>query len=159
MLRGHAIDTAMQRRLFSLHLASPDEFPRDFGLPVDGHFVCFLAWDARGVAVDTVSAVVEPLLHAGASYFVCWGPDCERVHDIIDETTSNPYGEFCSPEGACIMTSWHTAEPLREALDFFRTLAFPDKHYEASTCAALAISIGSSAWAEEIRNTLDHPRR
>ena len=38
------------------------------------------------------------MLRAGASYFVCWGSDCERVHDIIDEMVSYPDNDFGVPE-------------------------------------------------------------
>jgi hypothetical protein len=87
MLREHAFDPVMERRLFSAAIVAPAELPRQFDLPA-GNFACLLAWDARGASADTVSTFIEPLLRAGASYFVCWGPDCERVHDIIDEMVS-----------------------------------------------------------------------
>jgi len=156
MLREHTFDSLTDRRLFSIDISSTGELPR-LDLPA-GHFACLLAWDARGASADIVSAFVERLLRAGASYFVCWGPDCERVHDIIDEIVSHPEADFGVPEESCIMTTWHTSEPLREALSFFLTNSTPDEHYQHSTHVALAISIGSSAWSAEITEALDHPR-
>jgi hypothetical protein len=156
MLREHAFDPVMERRLFSIDIASAAVPPR-FELPAR-NFACLLAWDARGASADAVSAFVEPLLRAGASYFVCWGPDCERVHDIIDAMVSYPDNEFGVPEDSCIMTTWHASEPLREALWFLLVNSWPDEHYQDSTHAALAISVGSSAWAAEIAEALDHPR-
>jgi hypothetical protein len=91
----------MERRLFSMGFASPADLPRCLDLPV-GNFACLLAWDARGTTADEVSAFVEPLLRAGAFYFVCWGPDCKRVHDIIDEILSFSGNDFGVPEESCI---------------------------------------------------------
>jgi len=156
MLREHSFDSVMERRLFSLDIESAVDLPR-LDLP-SGNFACLLAWDARGASVDAVSALVEPLLRAGASYFVCWGSDCERVHDIIDEMVSCPNNDFGVPEESCIMTTWHESEPLREALWFFLVNSWPDEHFQNSTHVALAISVGSSAWAAEIAEALDHPR-
>jgi hypothetical protein len=90
----------------------------NFELPV-GNFACLLAWDARDVSSDKVSEFIEPLLHAGACYFVCWGQDCERVHDIIDEMVSYPENSFSVPNDSCIMTTWHADETLEDALIFF----------------------------------------
>ena len=154
MLRDHAVDSVTDRRLFSLDISSIGELPR-----IDlcaRHFACLLAWDARGVSADAVSRFVEPLLRAGASYFVCWGPDCERVHDIIDEMVSHPENEFGVPDESCIMTTWHASESLREALCFFLANSLPDVYYQESTRAALAISIGSSEWGREIAEALTH---
>ena len=156
MLREHAFDSVRERRLFSLAIPSASALPRPT-LPA-GNFACLLAWDARGVSADVVSAVVEPLLWEGASYFVCWGPDCERVHDIIDEIVSSPDNDFGVPEDSCIMTTSHASGPLRDALWFFLVNSWPDEHYQDSTHAGLAISIGSSAWAAEIAEALADAR-
>lgn len=157
MLREHAFDPAMDRRLFSVAIASPAELPSPLRLP-SRHFLCLLAWDARGLSVEVVESLIAPLLRAGASYFVCWGPDCGRVHDIVDELVCAPDNELGVPEDACIMTTWHEHESLREALWFFLATAWPDEHYDASTRTALAISVGSAAWSAEIGEALDHPR-
>lgn len=159
MLREHAIDSViepvLERRLFSTSIANADALPQ-LTLP-PGNFACLLAWDARDVSVDNVSALVESLLHQGASCFVCWGPDCERVHDIIDEIVSYPDNVFDVPDDACIMTMWHASAPLAEAIWFFLVNSQPNKHYEDSTHTALAITIGSPAWASQIAEALDDP--
>ena len=155
-LQERGFDTVMERRLFSLALptAAP---PNLSGLPA-GHFACLLAWDARNASVDLISAFVEPLLRAGASYFVCWGPDCDRVHDIIDEIVSYRNTDFGVPDDSCIMTTSHASEPLPEALWFFLVNSWPEEHYQESTHASLAISIGSDSWAAEIEAALRDPR-
>jgi len=114
MIREHSFDLLMRRRLFSLELpAAVPLSERD--LPT-GHFACLIAWDAQGASAHTVSDFIEPLLRAGASYFVCWWPGCERVHDIIDEVVSYPDNGFRVPPDSCIMTTWHESESLQEAL-------------------------------------------
>jgi hypothetical protein len=120
------LDPILNRQLFSIHLPSAVPLPLN-DLPPK-HFVCMLAWDARGTSAQAIADFVDPLLHAGASYFVCWGPDCERVHDIIDQVTTHPDNDFDIPEDSVIMTTWHPGEPLREAL--FTFLAAP---YRTST--------------------------
>jgi len=156
MLRELGYDTVTERRLFALHLALPSEFPAQVRLP-PGNFVCLLAWDARGVPAEVVSTLVERLLSAGACYFVCWGPDCERVHDIVDEIDADPDSSLGAPEGSVIMTTWHSSEPLSEALWFFLRCSFPDDHYFDSTRGAVAVSIGSEAWAAEVSAALADP--
>lgn len=145
----HSFDRLMQRRPFSLAIPCASELPVHAGLP-PGHFACFIAWDARGASVDEITALVEPLLRDGASYFVCWGPDCQRVHDVIDEIASDPDKEIGAPEESCIMTTWHDSEPVNEAFWFFLVSSMPDAHYEDSTRVGLAISVGSDLWAREI---------
>jgi hypothetical protein len=153
----HAFESVKERRLFSLALATPAAL-RPITLLSSRHFVCLIAWDSTTASVETVSTLVESLLRNGASYFVCWGPGCERVHDIIDETVSHPDSDFGVPAESCIMTTWHDSEPLEEALRFFLANTWPDDHYWDSTRASLAISIGSEEWAATIRAALDDPR-
>ena len=155
-LREHAFDPVTKRRLFSIAVSSPTELPPRLDLP-PGRFVCLLAWDARGASAEEVSAVIDPLIRAGASCFVCWGPDCERVHDIIDEMISAPDNDYGVPEGACIMTTWHDSEPLCDAIRFVLRCAFPNDFFHDSTDAALAISVASSAWTAEIAEAFDRP--
>src|SRR5262245_30048455 len=155
MLREHSFDSVMGRRLFSIDAGSAVQLPR-MDLP-PGNFACLLAWDARDASANAVSDFIEPLLRAGGSYFVCWGPDCERVHDIIDDMVCLP-DYFGVPDESCIMTTWHSSEPLREALWFFLMNSFPDPYYQDSSHVGLAIPVGSSVWATEIAEALDDPR-
>ena len=156
MIREHGFDTVKERRLFSIHISTPGEFPAYLDLP-PGNFACLLAWNAKGVSHDAIAALVAPLLQAGASYIICWGSDCERVHDIIDEMISIPGNNFGVPDDACIMTSWHDNESLENAILFFLSNTWPDDRYFNSTHAALAVSIGPASWAAEIEAALERP--
>lgn len=171
MLRKHAFDETTKRRLFSLALP-PLGSTLDPSLgpllgpslgPLLGpslgsrHFACLLAWDARGASAEAVSSLATPLLRAGASYVACWGPDCERVHDIVDECLSDPTAGLELPPEGDVMTSWHADDPLREAIWFFLRCSAPYDSLAASTRAGLAVSVGSPAWATEIAAALDDP--
>src|SRR5262245_35531602 len=83
-LREIGREESSGRRLYLLELANPDDIPANLtvGSP---HFVCLLAWDARVLGTDCIGTVADRLLRAGCVYAVCWGPDCERVHDAFDE--------------------------------------------------------------------------
>ena len=156
-LRRHAHGDGHDRRLFSLAIGAASIGSDDIRIDVGSkHFTCFLAWDADGASVESVSELVELLLRAGASYFVCWGKDCERVHDIIDETISHPDSGL--PSDATIMTTWHSDEPLAEALQFFLVLAKPDERYAHTTRAGLAVVVDSPEWEKVVAAALDDPR-
>jgi hypothetical protein len=85
---------------------------------------------------------------------VCaWGPDCERVHDIVDEERDarNPNGP------GVVMTTWHEDESLTEALWFVLAATTPDDVHVDAGGATVGVSIGSSAWADEMRDAFARP--
>ena len=131
-----------------LELSDGSELPRQFAFE-STYFACVLCWDATNIAAETVAALVEPLIAAGCVYFVCWGPDCERVHDIIDEC--DPYTD------AVIMTTWHANVPIKEALWYFLNCTWPDERFEDSFKVGLAITIGSYEWATAARYAVTEP--
>src|SRR5205085_2256625 len=90
----------------------------------------------------------EHLLRAGCAYFCAWGPDCGRVHDIMDDVIvgRNP------PESSfdAIMTTWHAEELLPQALDFFFTWTEPYDAFIDECRTALIICVGSRKWSREL---------
>jgi hypothetical protein len=143
-----AFDDATNRQLFTLELSAPNEITSvDVGSP---HFCCLIAWDASQSSVEEVSALIDPLIKAGCVYFVCWGPSCEWVHDIIDE--SDPYTE------SIIMTTWHSNESLEEAIWYFLNVTWPDKEFEETFRASLGLTVGSTEWASKVKTALLDPR-
>jgi hypothetical protein len=137
-----------ERDVFLLTLEELDE---PYALPgVEGrHFICFCAMDATGLRADELGKACSRLLRLGCAYFCTWGPDCERVHDIMDEEDMklNP-----SPSDlGCVMTTWHAKESLKEALDSFLDCIQPDETYAPNGCnAALIISFAGNDWNREI---------
>ena len=88
-----AHDRLFGRDLFVLDAARPEDIPSRIELS-SPRFVCLLTWDAGNVSVDTIDDVVRRVLDAGAVYIAVWGPDCGRVHDIVDEVSVGTGPDF-----------------------------------------------------------------
>lgn len=123
-------------------------------------FSCLLVWDAADEAVTAIAAVTEALLRAGCVYLCTWGTDCERVHDICDENLvamdlDDRREELLSE---CVMTTWHAAAALDEALWFLLRCAAPDDDVAVSCATSLVLTIGASdARIRSIRSALADP--
>jgi len=140
-----------ERALFVLDVADAEDIPA--AVPVPGpHFVCLLAWDARGTTDADLAAVTRRLLRAGCAYAVCWGPDCERVHDAFDRADL-----AWRPDGPWAMTTWHDHDPLAEAIWFALFVAWTDTAFEDSCGSLVGVSVGSPAWAAELRAAFAAP--
>ncbi len=147
-------DEVTDRDLFFLKLPRIESLPDSFNLP-SPHFAGFLAWDPRGVPVSVIDAAAKKLLAAGAVYVCAWGPDCERVHDIVDEVSVELDLETGSE--STIMTTQHDREPLDEALFFLLRCAIPDEKFHDTCRSSLGIAVGNDEWAERIRSCLAKP--
>ncbi len=113
-------------------------------------FVCLCAMDARSISDEQISALCSRLIQLGCAYLCSWGPDCERVHDIMDRTVigSDPPKTYLG----CLMTTCHAKESLAEAVDYFLTCTVPDGYYSPNGCTkALAVAVGSGLWATQIK--------
>lgn len=141
------------RDLFVLDLAASEPFPARLGV-TSARFVCLLAWDATSASVDTVRLVARRLLDNGAVWIACWGPDCERVHDAVDEE----FGRWPNrePEGV-VMTTWHSSEPLGEVITFSLLGLIPDEHYSKGCSSLIGIAIGEPAWGRDMRAAYSNP--
>jgi hypothetical protein len=144
-------DAVTERNLFMLELAAPRELPPHIDVG-SKYFGTFVAWDARAATHSEIVSFIKPLMDAGSVYFVCWGPDCKRVHDIADEC--DPYKNTDS----VIMTTWNDDESLDDATWYFLNTMFPDAAFEDAFQSSLAISIGSQSWASAVRAALLDPR-
>jgi hypothetical protein len=139
------------RDLFLIEAAGPGDVPAVLALPCP-YFACLLAWDATAVPDAEVAALARRLLLAGCVYVCCWGPGCERVHDLFDLAALDlgPDGPFC-------MSSWHAGVPLAEALWIRLFCSWPGDAYFGGCRAAVAVAIGSMEWAAEVRTALSSP--
>jgi len=142
---GRSEFESTERELFSLALPDFNSNPGPLSLPTR-HFVAFLAANADGVDTKILRKFARWLLDQGCVSFCAWGLDCERVHDIFD-------GE-CFDVEPVIMTTWHAADTLDEALWFFVYTAFEDDGYSKTCGSRLAISVGNSDWDEHIQKRL-----
>ena len=98
----------------------------------------FIAADAKEVAVEDIGRIAEIYLKQGVRYVCAWGPDCERVHDIFDETY---VGDGSEPYKFDLMTTWHANDSFGEALWFFLNCAHVEDEIEGA--ASLAVRIGN----------------
>lgn len=114
-------------------------------------FVCFCAMDARNVRDEGLCDFCSRLLHLGCAYLCSWGPDCERVHDRMDDMVvgAHPPQTYLG----CVMTTWHADDSLQSALDFFLNCTEPDKEYAPDGCdLAVIVCVGSSEWKGAIEH-------
>lgn len=112
-----------------------------------GPFALLVLGAATGVAVDTLSAVAEASIERGCYWFGAWGPDCERVHDIVDEVI---LGDGTRPPLGAVLTTWHDDEPLGEVLSFFWNDACPYEGQDRGPLM-LVVALAHSEWAEKVR--------
>lgn len=140
-----------ERSLLVLEAARPEDVPAR-GLVPGPHFVCLLAWDARGATDAELAAVAGRLLRAGCVYAVCWGPDCERVHLAFDLADVE-----WRPDGPWAVTTGHPRDPLAEAIWFALFCAWPDAAFEETCGSVLGLAIGSPGWAAELRAAFAAP--
>jgi hypothetical protein len=117
-------------------------------VPPSPHFGLLLAVDARPLDADQIGYVAEDLVGKGLAYLCAWGPGCERVHDIFDEIIVEMDPEL---NNGVILTTWHSKEPLQEALWFFVNSAFPNEAYEGTCHAWIAAPVGRPEWEKTVR--------
>lgn len=88
-------------------------------------------------------------------YFCSWGPDCERLHDIVDEVlVGDDIGEqkFAGPQsGDVIMTTWHAKHRLEDAIDFFATCAVPTDGFAPDSDFRVVTCVSNEHWATEAK--------
>jgi hypothetical protein len=147
-------DATFARQIWMLELADIHA-PFDWSELQDAKFVCLSAMNAGSAGKDDVSAFCSRLIELGCAYYCAWGPDCERVHDIMDELVigDNPPRTYIG----CLMTTSHAKESLAEAVDFFLSGTVPDEEFAPVGCPfGLAVVVGSVEWTSEIEQ---HVRR
>ena len=116
-------------------------------------FTCLCVCDASSMGTDELATFCMRLIDLGFAYFCTWGPDCERVHDIMNQQVigENPP----ATDIGCLMTTWHAKESLAEAVDYFLACTVPDEEYAPAGCACgLAVVVGSMDWATNIERHL-----
>ena len=117
--------------------------------PTSKNFGLLLAMDSESVDVGRIGHAAGMLMEKGLAYLCAWGRDCERVHDIFDETQVEQDPDLKS---GVIMTTGHADQTLQEALHFFVNTAFPDQAYERTCNDWIVAPIGNREWERIIRN-------
>lgn len=120
------ISEATSRPTYILLLDALDDWPE--ALPFAGTpFSVLLVMDGRDVAEHEFRAwntFARRAADQGMAYFSAWGPACERLHDLMDETVVGWEVIEENPAPHFIMTTWHDDEDLTETLRFLQHDAF-----------------------------------
>jgi hypothetical protein len=87
---------------------------------------------------NALLAFARTIVTQGLATASIWGPDCERVHDKVDEAVILA-GQNEDPESVMLMT-WHDRETLEEALEFFLETLEPTKDLAFSSGSRLVVS-------------------
>jgi hypothetical protein len=140
------------RQIYSFEVSSFRELASKLQ-SLSRRFILLVAADARALESVELVAAAEDVIRAGASYVCCWGPDCERLHDLFDEAAQST-GANASDE-QFLATTWHANEPLEEALWFALNAAFPSPAYLDATTSVIAAAVDSPEWAQQIRAYLN----
>jgi len=153
MFEEVGIDSATSRHLLIGDWRSL-EYPESWR-PSSDHFIVMIAANYRTIHEGQVTSFVNAALDAGACYFVCWGPECEELHDSIDEIL---VGSMEISDDNVILTTWHDQESLAYAVWFAINVAWPAKRYEDSCQSVVSVVIDNEPWAREVRSWLGDPR-
>jgi hypothetical protein len=145
-------DLKFERRIWILELETLQS-PFDCAELQKHQFACLCVIDASSIETRKLRAFCSRLIDLGCAYLCTWGPECERVHDIMDDQTmgENPPAS----EIGCLMTTWHAKESLAESVDFFLAWTVPDEEYAPEGCRhGLAVVVGSKDWATNVERHL-----
>ncbi len=114
-------------------------------LPLDGQrFSLFIVIDDRDVAEDGFAAwniFADLAIKQGLAYFSAWGPDCERLHDMMDEALIERKVDG-APGPTFTMTTWHADESIEDALEFFRDCALDFDLQDANSSPGVIALVG-----------------
>ena len=145
-----------EKSYFLLDLDSFADWPERVALPTQ-HYVLAVFANVSHIAPEEIAVAMRAALTSGAVYVVAWGPGCQVIHDICDELRFEL--DLDKEEGATIITTWHSDEPVAEAVWFFANSAFPDDAF-AETCKSwLAVRVGECRDILDIDAYLADPRR
>jgi hypothetical protein len=97
--------------------------------------------------------VARRLLTSGCVYILCWGPDCERVHDIFDTEEAQ-----LRPDGPFAISTWHTEQTLAAVLWDSLFTAFPDDAYDGECRSTICLTMWAPNWAAQARRAFLDPR-
>jgi len=137
--------TSLERDLYLLSIARPEELPSSLELP-SPHHTALLAWHSDGHTVEEVGRVASLLVEDGCVHFGFWGGGADRAHDITDEVIlTGPVGGLCmrDEDAPLIPTCGSEDDELDEALFMHLCCSRPDDAYEATTLASVVVLIGA----------------
>ena len=123
---------------------------------VGRHFTMLLAMDSLAETRANLRDVPDDLLKEGLVYLSTWGPDCRHVHDIFSHAVEllNVHQQ----QEHNFRSMYHDNESLDDALWFFLNAAIPDDSYVQSCRSAFAVTVGNTAWKNQLSFSLSNIR-
>ncbi len=150
-MRNLGTKDCFNRELYSLCIASLEDFPKDLKLP-SKHFVVCMVCDAQGASDSSIRTLARLLVEQGTAYFCAWGPNCERMHDLFDQEAARMHPQATAE--SVIMTTWHNDESLEGAIWDFLHCTVPAQNFLETCRAVLLVSVGNDDWAAKIESVL-----
>lgn len=143
-----------ERHLYGVTAEFIDEWPAELEL-ASPHFVALVACDPRDLMDKDIEQFAKTLLAQGARYIAVWGPDCERVHDVVDETVMS--WDPDSTIDSSVLTEWHDEDSFAQAIWSAVHSNFPAPAWE-ETCRSVVVGvIGSERRVKQYRRWLSDP--
>jgi hypothetical protein len=112
--------------------------------PVEHADVLIVAGDTTCENVDSLFAACSSVLSAGVRYVCCWGPGCERLHNLFDE--AHVARQIAADREFELMTTWHSTEALADALSFGVHTAWPSS--QVADRRVVVVALGDEVSAE-----------
>jgi len=149
-------ETESGREFIFLALDDVTDFPQRIQLP-SKYSTVLLVGDFANIHSESFKSMVHTLLGVGGVYFCCWGADCEKAHDWVDEEYLRE--GFDDRSGSVVMTTWHAEESFREFMWFGLYTAVPHEEFLEDWNTVLAVCIGESELAKEVRSVFCNTER
>ncbi len=134
------------RRVEAVSVSAPADLPHDV-LRLHAPTACLVVWDASTATPAEVSQVAAWVIATGPSLVCAWGPDCGRVHDMVDEEL---VGDGSNTNSLHVLTTWHRTETLHEALLFAATTERPGRDTSLVQETLLVVCLGSERWSDQV---------
>ena len=87
------------------------------------------------------------LVQSGCLYMMAWGKECSSWDDAVDLANLEEFNFRDVPEDACVMTTWHESESLKEVFWFCKNSAF---HPTVELTNNLVLHLASNSGEEEL---------
>ena len=137
------------KAVFLISARKIEELAGQLQLPCP-RFVLLLMQDATN-RNEQLPETLGQLLDAGCVAFCAWGPECEQVHDIMDDVI---IARDLDRQAATILTTWHDDEPFDETLDYAVMWPALDDNYADGCDAVIVANIGGVTDPDELHRML-----
>jgi hypothetical protein len=116
-------------------------------------FTLLLVSDEPAADPETLARQLRPLVDSGLAYLCTWGQGCEELHDAVDAIVAQKE-QAEGPLPYTLMSTWHSDEPLGEAVSYFCTLALPSEPEVFANFSRYAVAVGSPELTRRLRQAL-----